>query len=351
MFRPYVPYEECLAALGAVLRTRWIGEGPQVKVFERAFRQQFNVPYAVSVNSGTSALDTAYDLLDLQAGDEVITTPLTCTATNLPLIRRGVKLVWADILPTTLCIDPEDVRRKLTPKTKAVVQVHLGGIRAEVEDVGVPVVSDACQALGIFVGHYPAGSFQAIKHFTTGDGGMLVCTDPKAAHKARLLRWFGIDREKKVNSGWQSYKDRKMTFQIELPGTKRQMTDLDAALGLVGLAHYDRILAHRKTLFDRYRERLTGVEGMTLVDGSRNTYWLCTLLVERREGLVQKLFEADVDTNLVQLRNDIQPIFGHKRQDLPVMNAVESKYLSVPLGMHVSLDDVDYICDTIRAGW
>lgn len=365
MFKPYVP-NEAVEAVSNVLRTRWIGEGPKVKEFERAFRRKFNQKYIASLNSGTAALDMAYELIGLQPGDEVISTPLTCTATNLELLRKGVKIVWADINESSLCIDPDDVIRKITPKTKAIVQVHLGGIKA---DVGthiidkraalsgdfapehIPVVSDAAQALGIFVGDYTICSFQAIKHLTTGDGGMIVCSNAKDAKKARLIRWFGIDREKKVNSGWQAYTRRKMTFNIELLGTKRQMNDIAAAMGIVGLQHYDEIINHAKFLFEIYRRRLNGIPGIKLIDGPENKCWLCTVLVENRDDLARVMYENDVDVNTVHVRNDIYKIFGGRRQDLPVMNKLEEQYLCLPIGMHVSEADVNFICDVIRKGW
>jgi perosamine synthetase len=267
------------------------------------------------------------------------------------LIRRGVKLVFADILESTLCIDPLDVRSKMTSNTKAIVQVHLGGIEAKCGISHVPIVSDACQALGMFTGTFVCCSFQAIKHFTTGDGGMLICLSPESARDAKLLRWFGIDREKKIANNWQAYRERKMTFDIDLPGTKRHMTDIAAAMGLVGLDHYDRILAYRRKIFGIYRDRLENVPGIRLVDGPGNVCWLATVIVEDRDEFAKMMFEAGIDTNVVQVRNDIYKIFGGERQDLPVMNAIEEKYLSIPIGMHITEDDAHFICDQIRKGW
>jgi len=333
------------------LKSRFIGQGPRVEQFERDFCKLFNLQHAVSLNSGTSALETAYDLIGLKEGDEVISTPLTCTATNLPLLRRGCKIVWADIDENTLCIDPKDVELKLTAKTKAVVQVHLGGIKSMVNYTEVPVVSDACQALGIFSGDYTCCSFQAIKHITTGDGGMLVVHNEEDKKTAKLLRWFGIDREKKIANNWQAYQKRAMTFDIELPGTKRHMTDIAAAMGIVGLQHYERVIAHRKKIFNIYKEELCGVDGIKLVDGPCNTYWLATVLVERRDDFAEKMFSCDIDTNLVQVRNDIYKIFGGKRTDLPVMNRLEDKYISIPLTMKVTEEDAHYIVSEIKSGW
>lgn len=350
LFEPYVP-KEAIEAVNDVLHSRFIGQGPRVDQFEKDFRAKFPHGFPVSVSSGSAALETAYELLNLGSGDEVISTPLTCTATNLLLLRRGVKIVWADILQDTLCIDPLDVRSKLTKKTKAIVQVHLGGIKADCGVIHIPVISDAAQALGIFNGNFTCCSFQAIKHITTGDGGMIVCPDSGSAHTAKLLRWFGIDRDKKIANNWQAYKERKMTFDIEVPGTKRHMTDIAAVMGIAGLKHYDEVIKYRSRLFNMYKFELEKVPGIKLIDGPENTYWLATVLVERRDDFARVLFEADIDTNVVQVRNDIYKIFGGKRADLPNMNEVEEKYLSLPIGPHVSEDDVQYICDTIKKGW
>lgn len=359
LFVPYVP-KECKEAVSDVLGSRFIGQGPKVEEFEKQFQKKFSLNNAVSVSSGTAALETAYDLIGLGRGDEVISSPLTCAATNLLLLRKGCKIIWADILEDTLCIDPVDVRLKVTQKTKAVVQVHLGGIMADVGYVHnemdgmpnpIPVVSDAAQALGIFNGDYTCCSFQAIKHITTGDGGMIICPNSKDAKDAELLRWFGIDRAKKIANNWQAYKERKMTFDIEIAGTKRHLTDLAAVMGIIGLNHYDEMIQYRARLFQHYKNRLQTVDGIRLIDGPKNTHWLCTILVEKRDDFAKKLFEAHIDTNVVQVRNDIYKIFGGKRADLPVMNMVEEKYLSLPIGMHVTEEDVNYICNTIKEGW
>ena len=358
LFWPSVS-DEARKNVDEVLRSRFIGQGPKADLFEREFEKIFNIATknAVSMNSGTSALETAYDLLGLKEGDEVITTPLTCTATNIPLLRRGVKIVWADILPDTLCIDPMDVHAKITKRTKAIVQVHLGGIKADVGHMHIPVVSDAAQALGIFTGDFTCCSFQAIKQMTTGDGGMLVVhrqtggNSERDRNNAKLLRWFGIDREKKMRNNWQAYRERKMTFDIQLPGHKRQMNDIAAAMGLAGLLHYKETMDINARQFDIYREELSGMDGIHLVDGPENTHWLATVLVERRDDFAKMMFEADIDTNLVQTRNDLFKVFGGKRAELPVMNELEEKYISIPLGRHLSDDDIRFICEEIKGGW
>lgn len=337
--------------MAEVLHSGQLAQGPKVDEFERNLAKSFMIPNAITTSSGTAALEIAYELAGLKAGDEVISTPLTCAATNLPLIRMGCKIVWADVLESTLCIDPLDVHSKVGSKTKAIVQVHLGGIRADVGRQHIPVISDACQALGVFHGDYTACSFQAIKHFTTGDGGMLVCKKDSDVRQAKLLRWFGIDRERKIANTWETYRTRMMCFDIEVPGCKRQMNDIAAAMGIVGLRHYNEVHAHREKLFGIYRSRLAKVDGIHVVDGPENVHWLMTVLVENRDEFARMLFEADVDCNVVQVRNDIYKIFGGERADLPTLNSIEDKYVSIPIGMHVSEDEVNYICDKIEEGW
>lgn len=350
LFFPYVP-EEAIEEVVDTLRTRWIGQSKKVEKFEEKFGELFNVRYPVSLNSGTASLEMAYELIGIKKGDEVITTPYTCTATNIPLLRRGAKIVFADILPTTMNIDPEDVRRKMTHKTKAVVQVHMGGIGSDVGSLNVPVVSDAAQALGIFVGDYTCCSFQAIKHITTGDGGMIILNNSRDYKKAKLTRWFGIDREKKERNDWQCYKERKMVFDIEIPGYKWHMNDIAAGMGLAGLKHYNKVLQHRKKLFSIYKEELSDVSGIKIVDGEPNIYWLCTVLVEKRDDFARMMFENKVDTNIVHMRNDIYKIFGGKRRDLPVMNMLEEKYICLPLHMNLTEGDVHTVCNLIKRGW
>jgi len=351
LFEPYVP-KDAIEAVTDVLRSRFIGQGPKVDEFEKEFERFFNVKYAVSVNSGTSALETAYDLVGLDENSEVIVPVLNCTAGGTALLRRKCKIVFADILESTLNIDPVDVRSKITDKTKAVVQTHLGGIKSDIGKLHIPVISDAAQALGIFVGDYTCNSFQAIKHISTPDLGMIIINNSEKAHKAKLFRWFGIDRQKKILNNYQAYRERKMTFDIEIAGSKRQPNDIAAAMALIGLKHYHEILDHRRKIFNIYKKELANIDGITLVDGQENVYWLATLLIEkRRDDFAKMMFEADVDVNTVHVRNDIYKIFGGFKQDLPMMNKLEERYISIPCGGNVSEGDCHYIISCIKSGW
>lgn len=351
MAYPYVPHDAEFEVFDT-LNSRWIGQGPKVDRFEEVFEEKFGVRNVVAVNSGTSALELAYDLIGIKPGDEVIVPVLTCTATNLPLVRRGAKLIFADIDRETLTIDSEDIIRKITEKTKAIVVVDLHGIKAprgpfnfvfEGASVEIPVIVDAAQALGNFGGRFTICSFQAIKHITTGDGGMLICERPEDAKKAKLWRWFGIDRDKKLANGWQPYKNREILFDIEYPGYKFQMNDIAASLGLVGLKHYDLILAQRARIFEIYKEYK-----LPLVDGDSNKYGYACLLVEDRDGFAKWMEKHGIETNVMQVRNDIYSVFAPFRSNLPNMDWVDERYLCIPLHNKMTIGDARYVAETAQ---
>lgn len=351
LFYPYVS-DKARRSVMDTLKTKWIGQGPKVDEFEKALEEKFRRNYAVCVNSGTAALELAYELVGIKEGDEVVTTPLTCTATNIPLLRRGAKLVWADIDPDTLNMSKASENEKITDKTKAVVGVNLGGIQHELAKINnIPLITDSAQGIGLKNGDYVIYSFQAIKHFTTGDGGVLFCPDEETYQRARKLRWFGIDRDKKRAYDWQAYKEREMTFNIEEPGYKWHMNDIAASMGIEGLKDYDAILDHRRMIFDLYKNELDGMDGIKIVDGKNNVYWLATLLVDRRDDFVKKMDAAGIETNLVHVRNDIFNVFGGDRYYLPNLDSIEDKYISIPLNTMVSINDAHYIIKQIRSGW
>jgi len=348
LFHPHVP-KNLHSMLGEVLKTRWLGQGPLVEKFEEEIGKKFGLKYPLFVNSGSSALELAYELLDLKPGDEVISSVLTCTATNIPLIRRGVKIIWADVDPHSLVTTQEIVEKLITPKTKAIVGVSLGGIKCDIKS-DLPVVIDACQAIGHNNGDMTIYSFQAIKHFTTADGGLLNVNDEKLYERAKKLRWFGIDRDLKKRNEWQAHKNREMTCDIEEAGFKYQPTDIDACFGLAGLEDYDDIIARRETIFEYYKRELNGYNGIEVVDGKDNLYWLCGLILHDldRDEFAKRLLDKGVETNVVHLRNDIFTLFGGKRLNLPNMNYIEDKYIYIPLHTKISFSDSERVVKAIK---
>ena len=339
-------WEECSKDITDVLKGRWWGQAYKVDEFESAFSDNFSYQFCLAVNSGSAALELAYDLIDIQEGDEVITPVLTCTATNIPLIRRKAQIIFSDIQKEDFIIDPEDVEKKITDKTKAIVAVTLGGLKIsnKVFEIAnhhqIPVVVDAAQSLGVSepYGDYIIYSFQAIKHFSTGDGGMLIVRNESEYDKAKQLRWFGIDRDKKKASDWQAYKNREMTIDIEQPGYKFHMNDIAASLGLVGLKHSDEILKRRQEIVEYYNDKLNNCEKI-----AGGACWLYGVLINNRDENAKDFLFNHIDVNMVHLRNDIYTVFSGKRQNLKNMNYIENKYLYIPLNTYMSDSDVDQV--------
>lgn len=350
LFYPFVPYKDVMAELKTTLSSRWIGQGKKVDEFEKQFGQKYGFKYPLFLNSCTSALELTYHLLDLKKGDEVIVPVLNCTAGQMGLKRRGVNIVFADITEN-LNVDYRDIENKITPKTKAIVAVMLGGIPVDnriytlAKKLHIPVITDAAQHLGPAKGDYICYSFQAIKHITTGDGGMLIVKDKKEYARAKRLRWFGIDRELKIKKTWETWERRQMTYDITEAGYKYQPTDIDASLGIAGIKHADRILKYREEIATEYKKHLANVKEINLITGGSN--WLFGLISDKRDDIADALKAEGIETNLVHLRNDIFEIFGGKKQNLPNMNRLEEKYLYLPINHLVTKKDVQKTCRII----
>jgi perosamine synthetase len=353
LMTPHVP-AAAIDAVSETLRTRWIGQGPKVEEFERRFSERVGGRPCVAVGSCTDALHLSYLLAGIGPGDEVIAPLFTCTATNIPLLYCGANIQFCDVAPGSLNVDPAAVARMITERTKAIVVVHYGGAPVHLgglltfPPVGqVPVIEDCAQALGSpnagKLADYACFSFQAVKHVTTGDGGMLVLPEWQI-DQAKRMRWFGIDRAAKLNGTWAN--------DIYEVGYKYQMTDIGAAMGLAGLDTLDWQIWRRRNLRSDYARLLAGLDGIRLLDTDPDSAcWLCTVLVEEREDLRRKLLEHGIESDQVHYRNDRYSIFAKFRGEFPNMDAIESKYLVLPLHMAMDHEDVERICSVIRSGW
>ncbi|MFM9839613.1 MAG: DegT/DnrJ/EryC1/StrS family aminotransferase [Cyclobacteriaceae bacterium] len=362
LFHPHIP-KNADQEVVKVLHSRWIGQGPRVAQFEKEFSERFaGNGSSLAVGSGTDALHLAYILAGLKEGDEVITPVFTCTATTIPFLYMGIKFRFADVDPETLNINVDHVRQLVNEKTKAIVCVHYGGLPCDMDELhaigkeyDIPVIEDAAHALGATykgkdigaISPFSIFSFQAIKHITTGDGGMLVIQDKELVAKAERIRWFGIDRSNKQKGTWEN--------DITEVGYKYQMTDIAAAMGLCALAEFSEIIDHRQKLFQAYKKGLAGAEGIKLIGANAldrtHAAWLCTALVEKRHDFMIKLREKKIESSQVHYRNDRYSILGGRRDDLPFMDSVEENYIVLPLHMKVSEEQVQYICEVVKSGW
>ncbi len=361
LFYPYISKKSYKNIVNTI-DSRWVGQGPKVDLFEKKFSKMFlNNDVCLATGSGTDSLHLAYILSNIKKDDEVIVPVFTCTATNIPLLYLGAKIKFADIDTNTLNISVKSAEKLITKKTKAIVCVHYGGLPCDMDGLkklakkhDLILIEDAAQAIGAkygkekigTIGDFSAFSFQAIKHITTGDGGLLSFKSKKYYSKGKRIRWFGIDREKKYAGTWAN--------DIYEVGYKYQMTDISATLGIDGLNDFKKILAHRRKIYYLYLKLLSKNKNITCVhDYDKRKYhsaWLFTILLDKKDYLQKKLREKNIETNQVHFRNDKYSIFKKfaKKNAYPNMDFVEDKYLVLPLHHKISVSDVKYICKLIN---
>lgn len=361
MFYPHVP-ESAIDKLAEVLRSRWVGQGPKVEEFEKEFSKKFGLKHVVSLNSGTSALRLALALIGVGPGDEVISTPYTMVATNTAILEQFAKPVFADIQYETANLDPNDIERHITEKTKAIICVHWGGYPCDMDKIrkiaaehDLPVIEDAAHALGATYRDKPVGtiseftifSFQAIKHITTGDGGMLSITNPDKYKEAIRRRWFGIDREARK----PSILGHDPTYDIKEVGYKYHMNDIAATIGLEQLKYFDSLFKRRAGIAKRYREELEEVPGITLLENKPNRMpanWMFAIHVGRRTEFAELMYSKGIEVSVHNWRNDKYTVFGGLRKDLPNLEKLDNDLICIPLHHKLSDQNVDYIIEAIK---
>jgi len=337
-----------------VLTSGFITQGKKVEKFEEELKKEFNYPYILTLNSCTSGITLALrmikDRMKLSDDDEVLTSPLTCMATNEPILTNNLRIKWVDVDRNTALIDLEDLEKKLTKKTKVILFVHWGGYpvdldklndildRKEAELGFRPLIVEDCahafyseykgKKIGTH-GNYCVFSTQAIKHLTTGDGGLIFLPNEEEYEKAKLLRWFGIDREKRNYKG----KDFRLEHDVKEWGYKFHMNDINATIGLCNLPHMKRIIdkcrENAKYLTDNYK-------GGKIIhpynEEFKASYWLFTVLVDNKFEYIEEMKEKGFMVSQVHQRNDTHSCFKEFKCDLPNLDYIEKHIVCIPCG-------------------
>lgn len=357
LFKVFMP-DTVTTALNETLFSGYIAEGQKTSQFTKLVSDFIGNPRTVLTNSCTTSLLIAYRLSDVGPGDEVITTPLTSIATNVPILTLGAKPIWADVDPETGLSDPKDIEKLITKKTKAIVLLHKDGDSSDIDEYlrigqkyNVKIIEDAAHAFGASYegkkignhGDFVCFSFQAIKQITTGDGGALVCKDEDLYLRAKKLKWFGIDHDNMGPNPWLN--------DVTEIGYKGNMNDIAATIGIEQMKNIEQTIDSYHNNGELYSVLLKDVPGVKLLKRNPkaySTYWTYVLLAERRDELMKMLNENGIDAKLVHPRNDVWSIFKESKRELPNVEYFENHEISLPAGWWVTKDDVEEVCELIK---
>jgi perosamine synthetase len=362
LFKPFMDDQE-IEAVAQVLRSGWIGLGPKTAEFERAFAAFLGAPFAVGLNSATAALDMAVRLLGINHGDEVIVPTMTFVSTAHAVAYNLATPIFADVDPDTLAIDLDDVARRITPRTRAIVPVHYGGRPVDMDRLrqvagDIPLIEDAAHACGAEYKGRKAGtlgdlacfSFHAVKNLAMGDGGALVTRDQALMERAKRLRWLGIDRGTWDRTGadrsywWQYYVDEV--------GLKCHMNDIMAAIGLVQLRKLPDTNARRRQIAEMYTAGLHDLSWLKTppmdTPDSQSSWHIYCIQVEARDDLNVYLQEKEIGTGVHYSPIHLYACYGN-RPSLPIAESLFKRILSLPMHPGLTDDDVDRIISVIRS--
>ena len=362
LFMPSMGDEE-IQAVAEVIRSGWIGLGPRTAELEQQLAQYIGVPYMVGVNSATAALDLAVRLLNIGRGDEVIVPTMTFVSTGHAVVYSQATPVFADVDDRTLNIDLNDVARKITSHTRAIIVVHYGGRAVEMDRLreiagDIPIIEDAAHACGAEYKGHKCGSlselacfsFHAVKNLATGDGGALSLRDKAMADRAKRLRWLGIDK-----GTWdRSENDNRYLwdYSVDEIGLKCHMNDIMAAIGLVQLGKLERTNARRREIAQLYAEGLHDLPWLQTPPAdtpeSKSSWHIYCIQTNRRDDLNAYLQEKGIATGVHYRPIHLYKCYGDQ-PSLPTAERVFKRILSLPMHPGLSDRDVNYIIESIRS--
>ncbi len=367
LFVPTFRTRECLAEIEECLEKGWTGLGFKTVEFERAWMEYAGLPHAHFLNSETVGLDMAVDILKEQLkwhdGDEIISTPLTFVSTNHAILYNNMKVVFADV-DEYLCLDPKSVEERITPKTRAVMYVGLGGNTGRLNEIvricrkhGLKLILDAAHMAGTRLkGEIPGKeadvvlySFQAVKNCPTGDSGMICFKNAEFDEIARKKAWLGINKDTYARTaGGGAY---KWKYDVEYVGRKNHGNSIMAAIALVSLKYLDRDNAFRRTVAGWYEAAFKGAQNVKIVpiapdcESSRHLF---QILVENRDELLFALNECGIFPG-VHYRDNIEyRMYSYAEGTCPNARYASDHVLSLPMHMRLTHDDVMYVADMVK---
>ena len=375
--------EEAIEGVVEVLKSGWIGLGPKTQEFEEEFARYVGAPHAVAVNSATSALYLALNVIGIKEGDAVISAPMTFISTNTAIKYCGGSVLFVDIKEDDLNIDPAAIEEAIgrRPDVKAIVVVHYAGKPCDMHEIveiadrhGIWIIEDAAHACGasyhgskIGACQYPKTltcfSFHAVKNLPCGDGGMITTSDDEIAALLKKDRWLGIDKDtfsrtEIANGRSGDARAYAWRYAVERLGFKAHMNDITAAIGLAQLKRLDEDNAYRAEIVQQYHQDLEGMLGITRLSvgfDRVSANHLFVVKAKRRDDLILHLKDRQIHPGVHYYPNHLYPIFrGDERAtwgDLPVTERVWEEIISLPLHLDLHSDDVSRIVGALAEGW
>jgi perosamine synthetase len=360
VFKPAYDQQE-IEALKEPFSSGWIGLGPKTREFEEKFARFIGTGYAVGLNSGTAALHLAMKVMEVEGG-EVITTPITFVSTNHAILYNRAIPVFADVEEDTLNIDPAEVEKLITKRTKAVVVVHYGGHACQMDAImelarkyGLKVIEDCAHSCGGSyqgrltgsIGDIGCFSFHAVKNLACGEGGMITLNDEELDRRLRELRWLGIskgtwDRAKVEGYSW--------FYNVEEVGYKAHMNDIPAALGLVQLKKLEDLNNRRRQIVSQYDAAFSRLDWLEIpveksyARSARHNY---VVKVQQRDRFIQYMTDKGIATGVHYYPNHLYPVYKPYYRKLPVAESVWQHIVTLPLFPDLTPSQIDYIIDTV----
>lgn len=355
-----------------VLKSGWITQGPKVKEFEEALCKYTGAKYAVVVSSGTAALHIACLAAGIENGDEVVTSPVTFVASANSILYCSGKPVFADVQRDTVNIDPEEIKKRITNKTKAILPVDFAGHPADLESIyeiakneGLIIIEDAAHALGSEYNGAKTGScrysdmtvfsFHPVKHITTGEGGAVMTNSKDLYEKLVMLRNHGITKDQNMMSSC----DGQWFYEQQLLGFNYRITDLQCALGISQLKKLDHFLKRRRDIASFYNEAFSDLniiklpfEKLECAKASWHLYFIRLKNYSLRKDVFNQLKDSNIGVQVHYIPVHLQPYyrdkFGYKYGDYPNAEDYYKSTITIPLYPAMEAHEIEHVVDTIK---
>ena len=363
VFKPSMGDEE-IEAVASVIRSSWIGLGSKTKEFEEKFAKFIGTKYAVGLNSCTAALHLAVKVLDIKPGSELITSPITFVSTAFAADYNGLNPVFADVERDTLNIDPKDIERKITKKTRAIIPVHFGGHACRIEEImeiaekhNIYVVEDAAHAVGSALNGKKLGtfgemgcfSFHAVKNMSIADGGMVTTDNKDYSERIKRLAWCGIDKSTFARQNKDEY---TWDYDVKEIGYKYHLNDILSSIGIVQLSKVEKMNERRRQIWKKYNEGFQNLDFIECPVNRKGIKSSCHNYVAKinkgnRNDLIIFLRKNNITAGMHYKPVYLFPVYSRIKSKCPVADEVWTKMITLPVFPDMTDEQINLVIEKV----